>query len=95
MFLERKVYLMPFVKTRDHTSLFYQEWGTGEPMLFVHGWCLGADMWEYQMAPLVDEGLRCVAYDVRGCRSDAYWDAMARAADDTPVVAGGGSLARC
>jgi pimeloyl-ACP methyl ester carboxylesterase len=71
MFLERKVYLMPFVKTRDHTSLFYQEWGTGEPMLFVHGWCLGADMWEYQMAPLVDEGLRCVAYDVRGCgRSD-------------------------
>ena len=62
---------MPFVETRDHTSLFYQDWGTGEPVLFVHGWCLGADMWEYQMAPLADEGLRCVAYDVRGCgRSD-------------------------
>ncbi len=40
-------------------------------MLFVHGWCLGSDMWEYQMTPLVDEGLRCIAYDARGCgRSD-------------------------
>jgi pimeloyl-ACP methyl ester carboxylesterase len=62
---------MPFIATRDETSLFYKDWGTGKPVLFVHGWCLGSDMWEYQMTPLVDEGLRCIAYDVRGCgRSD-------------------------
>ena len=62
---------MPFLEAKDGTSLFYKDWGTGKPVLFVHGWCLGADMWEYQMTPLVDEGLRCVAYDVRGCgRSD-------------------------
>ena len=62
---------MPFIEANDRTSLFYQDWGTGEIMLFVHGWCLGADMWEYQMPPLVDEGLRCIAYDIRGCgRSD-------------------------
>jgi pimeloyl-ACP methyl ester carboxylesterase len=62
---------MPFIETKDGTSLFYKDWGTGKPVLFVHGWCLGADMWEYQMTPLVDAGLRCIAYDVRGCgRSD-------------------------
>lgn len=62
---------MPFVEIGDGTRLFYKDWGTGKPVLFVHGWCLGADMWEYQMAPLVDEGLRCVAYDARGSgRSD-------------------------
>ena len=62
---------MPFIATRDQTSLFYKDWGTGKPVLFVHGWCLGSDMWEYQMTPLVDEGWRCIAYDVRGCgRSD-------------------------
>ena len=62
---------MPYIKVKDRTSLFYQGWGIGKPMLFVHGWCLGADMWEYQMAPLADKGLRCIAYDVRGCgRSD-------------------------
>ena len=62
---------MPFIETSDRTSLFYKDWGTGKPVLFLHGWCLGADMWEYQMTPLADRGLRCIAYDVRGCgRSD-------------------------
>jgi non-heme chloroperoxidase len=62
---------MPFIETSDRTSLFYKDWGTGKPVLFLHGWCLGANMWEYQMTPLADRGLRCIAYDVRGCgRSD-------------------------
>src|SRR5215208_6286513 len=57
---------MPFIETGDGTRLFYKDWGTGEPVLFVHGWVLGADMWEYQMTPLAAQGLRCIAYDVRG-----------------------------
>jgi non-heme chloroperoxidase len=62
---------MPFIEINDGTNLFYKDWGEGKPVLFVHGWCLGADMWEYQMPRLVDEGLQCIAYDVRGCgRSD-------------------------
>jgi non-heme chloroperoxidase len=62
---------MPFIETSDRASLFYKDWGTGKPVLFLHGWCLGANMWEYQMTPLADRGLRCIAYDVRGCgRSD-------------------------
>jgi non-heme chloroperoxidase len=62
---------MPFLETDDHTRLFYQEWGPGEPVLFVHGWAMGADMWEYQMLDLSDRGFRPIAYDQRGCgRSD-------------------------
>src|SRR3712207_7685900 len=66
---------MPFIETSDRTSLFYKDWGTGKPVLFLHGWCLGANMWEYQMTLLADRGLRCIAYDVRGCgRSDQPGD---------------------
>ena len=62
---------MTFIETGDSTNLFYKDWGAGKPVVFVHGWVLGSDMWEYQMVPLADAGLRCVAYDVRGCgRSD-------------------------
>ncbi len=65
---------MPYVMTRDGTSLFYNDWGTGQPVVFVHGGQLGADMWEYQLLDLVDHGLRCIAYDRRGCgRSDQPW----------------------
>jgi pimeloyl-ACP methyl ester carboxylesterase len=62
---------MPFIETFDRTSLFYKDWGTGKPVVLVHGWSLGADMWEYQMTHLAGRGLRCVAHDRRGCgRSD-------------------------
>ena len=62
---------MPFIESSDRTFLFCQDWGTGKPVLFVHGWCLGAEMWEYQMMPLLEAGWRCVSYDVRGSgRSD-------------------------
>ena len=37
------------IETRDRTKLFYKDWGNGKPVVFVHGWALGADMWEYQM----------------------------------------------
>lgn len=55
-----------FIETDDGASLFYNDWGTGKPVLFTHAWGLNADIWEYQLTELVDQGLRCVAYDRRG-----------------------------
>jgi pimeloyl-ACP methyl ester carboxylesterase len=55
-----------FVETDDGASLFYLDWGTGKPVLFTHAWALNADIWEYQLTELVDQGLRCIAYDRRG-----------------------------
>jgi non-heme chloroperoxidase len=63
-----------FIEARDGTTLFYKDWGTGTPVLFIHGWALGCEMWEYQMPYLVGQGLRCIAYDKRGCgRSGQPW----------------------
>src|SRR5262245_46527441 len=56
----------PYIETRDGQQLFYKDWGTGDPMVFLAGWALPSDMWDYQMAPLSGQGLRCVAYDRRG-----------------------------
>ncbi|HEY7639071.1 MAG TPA: alpha/beta hydrolase [Steroidobacteraceae bacterium] len=56
----------PYVETRDGTQLFYRDWGSGSPLVFLSGWGLTSDCWAYQMAPLSDSGLRCVAYDRRG-----------------------------
>ena len=64
----------PYIEAADGTSLFYKDWGTGEPVVFVHGGQLGADMWEYQMTPLASQGLRCVAYDRRGCARSSQPD---------------------
>ena len=57
---------MPFNKAADGTDLFYKDWGSGRPVVFVHGWPLQADMWEYQMVPLFRSGLRTIAADRRG-----------------------------
>jgi non-heme chloroperoxidase len=56
----------PFIETRDGTQLFYRDWGSGAPLVFLSGWALTSDCWGYQMGPLSDSGLRCVAYDRRG-----------------------------
>lgn len=58
---------MPFLETDDHTAIHYTDWGRGRPVVFIHGWGVGGDMWEYQTTPLSDAGLRCIAYDRRGC----------------------------
>ena len=55
-----------FIETDDGASLFYLDWGAGKPVLFTHAWALNADIWEYQLTELADQGLRCVAYDRRG-----------------------------
>lgn len=65
---------MAFIETNDGTKLFYKDWGTGKPIVFVHGWCINCDSWEYVMNALPQQGVRCVAYDQRGCgRSDQPW----------------------
>ncbi|NEU13438.1 alpha/beta hydrolase [Methylobacterium sp. BTF04] len=65
---------MPFIETRDGTRLFYKDWGSGSPVVFLHGWPLDADMWEYQMPAVTEAGFRTIAYDRRGFgRSDQPW----------------------
>src|SRR5262245_58328644 len=56
----------PYIETRDGTQLFYRDWGSGAPLLFLSGWALTSECWAYQMAPLSESGLRCIAYDRRG-----------------------------
>src|SRR5260221_239560 len=47
-------------------KLYYKDWGTGQPIVFSHGWPLTADAWEDQMLFLVQHGYRCIAHDRRG-----------------------------
>lgn len=55
------------VQTRDGESLFVQDAGAGRPVVFVHGWAMSSAFWEYQTDALARRGLRCIAYDQRGC----------------------------
>src|SRR5579872_4365163 len=55
-----------FLETDDGASLFFKDWGTGKPVLFVHSWAVNADLWQYQMIHLAEQGFRCLAYDRRG-----------------------------
>lgn len=65
---------MPYVKTRDGTSLFVKDWGQGRPVVLIHGWPLSADSWDPQAMALADAGYRVIAYDRRGFgRSDQPW----------------------
>jgi non-heme chloroperoxidase len=56
----------PFIETADHTNLYYKDWGTGRPVIFVHCWALNSDMWQYQMNYLANHNVRCIGYDRRG-----------------------------
>ncbi len=65
---------MPFIETNDKTTLFYNDWGSGRPVVLIHGWPLDSDMWEYQSMFLASQGLRVIAYDRRGFgRSSQPW----------------------
>lgn len=55
-----------FIERTDGTALFYRDWGTGSPVVFVASSGLCSAMWSYQMVPLVRAGFRCVAFDRRG-----------------------------
>ena len=57
---------MPFVTTQDGTEIFYKDWGSGQPIMFHHGWPLSSDDWDAQMMFFVQNGYRVVAHDRRG-----------------------------
>ncbi|MGX9120286.1 alpha/beta fold hydrolase [Mesorhizobium sp. BHbsci] len=52
--------------TKDRTEIFYKDWGTGQPIVFHHGWPLSADDWDNQMLFFLDKGYRVIAHDRRG-----------------------------
>jgi pimeloyl-ACP methyl ester carboxylesterase len=65
---------MSFIRTSDGIELFYNDWGTGRPVVLIHGWPLDSDMWSDQAAFLAERGLRVIAYDRRGFgRSAQPW----------------------
>jgi len=66
---------MSTITTKDGTQIYYKDWGTGQPVMFSHGWPLSADSWEAQMMFLASHGYRCIAHDRRGHgRSSQPWN---------------------
>ena len=65
---------MGAITTKDGTLIYYNDWGSGRPVVFSHGWPLSADAFEDQMLFLASRGYRCIAHDRRGHgRSDQPW----------------------
>lgn len=65
---------MPKLTVKDGTSIYYKDWGAGQPVVFSHGWPLSADAFEDQMAFLASHGYRTIAHDRRGHgRSGQSW----------------------
>src|SRR5262245_10624039 len=57
---------MPSITTKDGVEIFYKDWGSGQPIVFSHGWPLSADDWDTQMLFFLGHGYRVIAHDRRG-----------------------------
>jgi len=57
---------MPTITTKDGVEIFYKDWGSGQPIVFSHGWPLSADDWDNQMLFFLQQGYRVIAHDRRG-----------------------------
>ncbi|MBI1197986.1 MAG: alpha/beta fold hydrolase [Phenylobacterium sp.] len=78
-----------YVTTKDGAQIFYKDWGSGQPIVFSHGWPLTADDWDAQMMFFADNGYRVIAHDRRGHgRSTQTWggNEMDTYADDLRAV---------
>jgi non-heme chloroperoxidase len=58
--------LMPTITTKDGVEIFYKDWGSGQPIVFSHGWPLSSDDWDAQMLFFLQHGFRVIAHDRRG-----------------------------
>ena len=66
---------MPYIPSHDGTDLYVKDWGTGRPVVMLHGWPLSADTFDDLGMAIADAGMRAIAYDRRGFgRSDQPWD---------------------
>ena len=77
------------ITVKDGTQIYFKDWGTGQPVVFSHGWPLSADAWEDQMVFLGLHGYRCIAHDRRGHgRSTQPWggNEMDTYADDLATL---------
>lgn len=59
---------MPFIETKDRTSIHFTDWGGTDrrPVVFAHAWGVNKSMWDYNLPDFLDAGYRCIAYDRRG-----------------------------
>jgi non-heme chloroperoxidase len=57
---------MSTITTKDGVTIFFKDWGTGQPIVFSHGWPLSADDWDAQMLFFLNHGFRVIAHDRRG-----------------------------
>jgi non-heme chloroperoxidase len=77
------------ITVKDGTQIYFKDWGTGQPIVFSHGWPLTADAWDAQMVFLASHGYRCIAHDRRGHgRSTQPWtgNEMDTYADDLAAL---------
>src|ERR1700733_12312538 len=72
---------MGVVTTKDGVEIFYKDWGSGQPIVFSHGWPLSADDWDAQMLFFLAQGYRVIAHDRRGHGMDHYADDLTAVTD--------------